>query len=109
MSLQAADVMLGDRVLLQRVDRGESETMGGILIPDQAQELGDCAEVIAVGAGAKNSDGSREPMETEPGELVMINRYAGTTYSKNGDTFLVVREQDILAKVIEGEPNVEAA
>ena len=48
-------------------------------------------------------------METEPGELVMINRHAGTSYSKNGDTFLVVREQDILAKLVEGEPNAEAA
>tara|TARA_R110000787_G_scaffold31886_3_gene84400 strand:- start:213 stop:512 length:300 start_codon:yes stop_codon:yes gene_type:complete len=87
-----------DRVLLRRIDTGSDETKGGIIIPDGSQELGDAAEVISVGPGAI-VDGERVAMELAKGDTVLINRFAGTELTADGDTYLVVRESDVLAKV----------
>lgn len=93
--------LIADRILVQRVDRGEKETPGGILIPDQAQELGDCAVVIAVGPGkrSENDPQLREPMDLSPGQVVIINRYSGTEFKTNGESYLVLRASDVLAVV----------
>lgn len=102
MAFNPTDVrLLDDRILVRRVDRGESITQGGIHIPDQAQELGDCAEVVAVGSGARDEDGNRIPLDTVPGDLVVINRYAGTEITVGDTTYLVLRDRDVLAKVEE--------
>lgn len=95
--------LLDDRILVRRIDRGVEETAGGIVIPDQAQELGDCAEVIAVGPGNRlESDPSqREPLDVAPGDEVIISRYAGTEISMGNSKYLVLRAQDVLATVVD--------
>ena len=91
--------LLDDRVLLERVDRGEKETDGGIVIPDSAVELGDCAVVLAVGPGVRNEDvpDIRDEMEVEVGQTVVIQRYAGMEVKIDGIDCLIVRDKDILA------------
>ena len=93
--------LLDNRVLLRRIDTGNDVTTGGIVIPDNSQELGDAAEVIRVGPGERDSENSelRVPVELEPGQTVLINRFAGTELTADGSTYLVVRESDVLAKV----------
>jgi chaperonin GroES len=99
--------LLDDRVLLQRVDRGETETQGGIMIPDNAVELGDCALVVAVGPGKRREDdlSKRDPCDVKPGQTVVIQRYAGAELKVNGVEHLIVRDADILA-IDEGVPVV---
>ena len=93
--------LLDDRVLLRRIDTGSEVTAGGIVIPDNSQELGDAAEVVRAGPGARDEidPDVRVPVDLEVGQTVLINRYAGTELTAGGSTYLVVREADILAKV----------
>jgi len=90
-----------DRVLLRRMDTESETTAGGIIIPDNAQEIGDAAEVMAVGPGEPigGKPGERDPMDVSVGDTVLINRHAGTEIEAGGLTYLVVREKDILARV----------
>ena len=100
--------LLDDRILVQRIDRGEHETQAGIIIPDPAVELGDCAKVIAVGPGSypKRSKRERERLNGSPreripvdfavGEIVVINRYAGTEITVNDQSYLILRAADVL-------------
>ena len=90
--------MLDDRILVRRIDRGEAVTKGGIHVPEQARELGDCAEIISVGKGKRNGDG-RDPMELTPGQTIIINRYAGTEVKVDGEDCLILRDPDVLATV----------
>jgi chaperonin GroES len=89
---------LGDRIIVQRIDTGEKETKGGLLIPDQAQELGDCAQVVSVGPG-KWDDGERVAVSLAAGDKIVINRYAGTEIKYDGDDMLILREDDVLATI----------
>jgi chaperonin GroES len=90
-----------DRVLLRRLSTETELTAGGIIIPDNAQETGDAAEVVAVGPGAQTEGkpGQHDPMDVSVGDTVLINKYAGTEVESGGSTYLVVREKDILARV----------
>jgi len=90
---------LHDRIIVKRIDTGERETKGGLVIPDQAQELGDCAEVVSVGPGKYTDNGDRESMELSVGDKVIINRYAGTDFKYNGEPVLILKEPDVLATV----------
>ena len=90
---------LHDRIIVKRIDTGEEETKGGLVIPEQARELGDCAEVVSVGPGKYSDNGDRETMDITVGDKVIINRYAGTDLKYNGDPMLILREPDILATV----------
>lgn len=89
-----------DRVLLRKLDTVQDETAGGVIIPDSAQEAGDSAEVVAVGPG-KRVEGSseREDMVLSIGNKVLINKFAGTELTCGSETFVMVREQDVLAIV----------
>jgi len=87
---------LHDRVLVQRVEQ-EEQTSGGIIIPDTAKEKPMEAEVIAVGDGPKNDDGSRKPLDVSAGQRVLIGKYAGSDITLDGQDYTILREQDILA------------
>ena len=94
---------LDDRIFVERIDRGEKETAGGLIIPDASQELGDCAEVVEIGPGKRQKDNpsQRDPIELTVGDTVIISRYAGTEFSVNGRSLLVIRADDVLATVDE--------
>ena len=89
---------LQDRVLVKRVDT-EEKTAGGILLPDSAKEKPQIGEVVAVGEGKRNDDGSRAAVDVKVGDKVLYSKYAGTDIKFGGDDYVLLSEKDILATV----------
>ena len=90
-------VPLGDRVVLQQLD-AEETTKSGIVLPGQAQEKPQQAEVIAVGPGGF-VDGKEVKMEVKVGDKVIYSKYAGTDVKLEDNEYVVVRQSDIVAIV----------
>ena len=89
---------LGDRVAIKRVEQ-EEMTKGGIIIPDTAKEKPVEAEVIAVGPGKVQKDGTVRPVEVKVGDHVLIGKWSGTEIKFDNTEHVIVREDDILAIV----------
>ena len=89
---------LRDNVLIKRLE-AKDRTAGGLILPDSAKDKPQEAEVIAVGPGRSNKDGSKVPMTVNIGDLVLFKKYSTTDVSLNGDDFLILKESDILAVV----------
>ena len=88
---------LHDRVLIKRVE--EKDTVkGGIIIPDTAKEKPQEGEVIAVGAG-KIEKGERVPMDVKAGDRILFGKYSGTEIKIEDQEYLILREEEILAKL----------
>jgi chaperonin GroES len=85
-------------VVIKPVKR-EEVSVGGIVLPDTAQEKPQEGEVVAVGPGRTADDGKRIAMETKPGDLVLYSKYAGSEIKDDGEDYLVLRESDILATI----------
>ena len=96
MSLNIAP--LRDRVLVRRLEEKEI-AKGGIIIPDTAKEKPQEAEVIAVGAGKLNEKGVRIPIDVKPGDRILFGKYTGNDIMIDDKEYLILREEDILAKV----------
>ena len=90
-------VPLGDRVVLKQLE-AEETTKSGIVLPGQAQEKPQQAEVIAVGPGGM-VDGKEVKMEVVVGNKVIYSKYAGTEVKLDGEEYIIVRQNDILAVV----------
>lgn len=91
-------IPLHDRVLLKRLE--EKETVkGGIIIPDTAKEKPQEAEVIAVGKGRVAEDGKVIPLDIKKGDKVLIGKFSGTEVTINDKEHIIVREEEILAKI----------
>ncbi|MDP1558794.1 MAG: co-chaperone GroES [Nitrosomonas sp.] len=91
---------LHDRVIVKRLEE-ERKTASGILIPDSAAEKPDQGEIIAVGKGKVNDDGTVRALEVKVGDRVLFGKYSGQTVKVEGDELLVMREEDIMG-VVEG-------
>jgi len=91
---------LHDRVLVKRIEQ-EEQVRGGIIIPDTAKEKPQEAEVVAVGPGKAQDDGNRSPMDVKKGDRILIGKYSGSEVKLDGEDFVILREDEILA-VIEG-------
>jgi chaperonin GroES len=89
---------LQDRVLIKRVAE-EEKTKGGIIIPDTAKEKPVEGEVLAVGAGRVQKDGSVRPLDVKKGDRVLFAKYGGTDVKLDGDDVMIMREDDILAVI----------
>ena len=89
---------LADRVLAKRLDEVEEQKVGGIIIPDTAKEKPQEAEIVAVGPG-RGEDGERIDLEVSVGDKVLIGKYSGTEVKIEGEEYLIMREDDILAVV----------
>ena len=89
---------LQDRVLIKRIEE-EEQVSGGIIIPDTAKEKPQEAEVVAVGPGKITDDGSRSPMDVEVGNKVLVGKYSGSDIKIDGEDYVIVREDEILAVV----------
>ena len=87
---------LYDRLIVQRVEE-EEKTKGGIIIPDTAKEKPIEGKVIAVGAGRITKDGTKMPLEIKKGDRVLYSKYAGTEIKMDGEEYLMMKEDDILA------------
>ena len=89
---------LADRVLVKRLDEEEEQKVGGIIIPDTAKEKPQEAEVVAVGPGSLD-DGKRIEPEVKAGDKVLIGKYSGTEVKIEGEDYLIIREDELLAIV----------
>lgn len=89
---------LHDRILVKRVE-AESQTPGGLFIPDNAKERPIEGLVVAVGDGARNKDGVRIPLDVKAGDRILFAKYSGTEVKSLGDDHMILREDDILAVV----------
>lgn len=90
-------VPLGDKVVLKQLV-AEETTKSGIVLPGQAKEKPQQAEVIAVGPGGV-VDGKEVTMQVKVGDKVIYSKYAGTEVKLNDDEFIVVKQNDIVAIV----------
>lgn len=87
---------LNDRVLIRRLEE-ENRSQGGIIIPDTAKEKPMKGQVVAAGPGVRQKDGSRRPMSVKEGDVVLFGKYAGTEVQLDGETHLLVREEEVFA------------
>jgi len=91
---------LHDRLIIQRLDEGEQK-VGGIIIPDSAREKPQQGKVIAAGNGKSKDDGTRTPLDVKAGDRILFGKYAGQEIKLDGEDYLIMREDEVLA-VIEG-------
>jgi chaperonin GroES len=90
---------LDDRVVVEPV-AAEAKTAGGIVLPDSAQERPQRGKVVAVGPGKLLDNGSRAELSVVVGDEVIYGKYGGTDIEVNGEDVKILRESDILAKVL---------
>ena len=90
---------LDDRVVVQPLD-AEEVTAGGIVLPDAAREKPQRGKVIAVGKGKLLDSGARGELSVSVGDEVIFGKYGGSEVEVNGEDFKILRESDILAKVV---------
>ena len=89
---------LADRILVKRLEEEDEQKVGGIIIPDTAKEKPQEAEVVAVGPG-RLENGERIALELKEGDKVLIGKYSGTEVKLEGEEYLIMREEDVLAVV----------
>lgn len=87
-------VPLHDRILLRRVEEAET-TRGGIVIPDTAKDKPQEGEVVAVGKGKINEEGTLLPLDVKKGDRVLFGKYAGSEVKIEGEEFLIIREEEV--------------
>jgi len=90
---------LGDRLIVEVLDE-EEMTVSGIVLPDTAKEKPQRGRVLAVGPGARDDNGEHVPMDLEEGDEIIFSKYGGTEIKLGTDEVLILRESDVLAKVV---------
>ena len=89
---------LHDRIIVQRLEEGEQK-IGGIIIPDSAKEKPQQGKVIAAGKGKVKDDGKRIALDVRAGDLILFGKYSGQEIKLEGDEFLIMREDEVLAVI----------
>ena len=91
---------LGDRLIVKALDE-EQTTASGLVLPDTAKEKPQKGKVIAVGDGRFDDEGEKRiPLDVAEGDEVLYSKYGGTEIKVEGEDLLVLRESDVLAKVV---------
>jgi chaperonin GroES len=90
---------LEDRVVIEQIE-AEEKTAGGIVLPDTAKEKPQRGKVLAVGPGKLLDNGSRAEIGLKEGDEVLFGKYSGTDIKVEGDEVKILRESDILAKIV---------
>ena len=91
---------LGDRLIVEVLEE-EELTVSGIVLPDTAKEKPQRGKVLAVGDGKWDEDGEKRiPLDVAEGDEVLYSKYGGTEVKVDGEDLLVLRESDVLAKVV---------
>ena len=90
---------LGDRIIVSVLEE-EATTASGIVLPDTAQEKPQRGKVLSVGPGSRDEDGKHIKMEVEKDDEIIFSKYGGTEIKVGGDEVLILRESDVLAKVV---------
>ena len=91
---------LGDRLIVEVLDE-ESTTASGIVLPDTAKEKPQRGRVLAVGPGPRDEDGEHVAMDVEEGDEIIFSKYGGTEIKVGTEDYLILRESDVLAKVVQ--------
>ena len=86
---------LQDRILVKRLEDSE-KTKGGIIIPDTAKEKPSEGEIMAVGPGALNSDGKRNPVDVKVGDKILFSKYSGDEVKIDGQDLIIIKEEDVI-------------
>ncbi len=94
-----AIIPLGDRIVVKPLEDESETTGGGIIIPDTAKEKPQEGEIVAVGPGKMLDSGERQKPAVAVGDKVLYGKYSGTEIKFGGEDLLIVREDDILAKL----------
>jgi chaperonin GroES len=89
---------LGDKILVKRVE-AESKTKSGIVLPDTAKEKPKQGVIEAVGSGRTLDNGERVALTVKKGDTVLFTSYAGNEVTVDGQEYLLMREEDILAVI----------
>jgi chaperonin GroES len=97
---------LGDRVIVEVLEE-EEVTYSGIVLPDTAKEKPQRGKVLATGPG-RYEDGKLVPLDVKDGDEIIFSKYGGTEVKDAGDEYLILRESDILAKVVTSKRKVAA-
>jgi chaperonin GroES len=87
---------LHDRIIVKRIEEGEQK-IGGIIIPDTAKEKPQQGKVIAVGGGKVKDDGTRVALDVKAGDTILFGKYSGQEIKLDGEEFLIMREEEVLA------------
>ena len=87
---------LHDRIVVKRLE-SESQTKGGIIIPDTAKEKPIEGRVVAVGNGKVLRDGKVRPLDIKVGDVVLFGKYSGNEVKYDGEEHVLLREDDVLA------------
>jgi chaperonin GroES len=90
---------LGDRLIVEVLDE-EEQTISGIVLPDTAKEKPQRGKVLAVGPGPRDEDGNPIKMDVEEGDEIIFSKYGGTEIRLGTEDVLILRESDVLAKVV---------
>jgi chaperonin GroES len=89
---------LHDRIIVDRIEDTEQQ-VGGIIIPDTAKEKPQQGKVIAAGNGTVKDDGSITPLDVKAGDTVLFGKYSGQEIKLDGEEFLIMREDEVLAVI----------
>ena len=89
---------LHDRLVVQRVEEEET-TAGGIIIPDSAKEKPQEGKIISAGKGKIRDDGGISALDVKPGDRVLFGKYSGTDVTLDGEDYVILREDDVLAVI----------
>jgi chaperonin GroES len=90
---------LGDRLIVEVLDEEET-TSSGIVLPDTAKEKPQRGRVLAVGPGSRDDNGNFVPMDVAEGDEIVFSKYGGTEIRLGSDQALILRESDVLAKLV---------
>jgi chaperonin GroES len=86
---------LHDRILIKRIEESE-KSKGGIIIPDTAKEKPSEGQVVAVGPGAINKDGKRNPIDVKEGDKILFSKYSGDEVKIDGQDLIIIKEEDVI-------------
>ena len=89
---------LADRIVVKRLE-AQDKTKSGLVLPDSAKEKPQEGKVISVGTGRLLDDGTIKSLEIKSGDRVLYGKYSGTEVSLEGEEYLILREEDVLAVV----------
>ena len=89
---------LQDRIIVQRVSAAEQKA-GSIIIPDSAKEKPQQAKVVAVGNGKRQENGEVIALDVKAGDTILVGKYAGHEVSIDGEDYVILREDEVLAVI----------
>jgi chaperonin GroES len=89
---------LQDRIIVQRVSAAEQKA-GSIIIPDSAKEKPQQAKVVAVGNGKRQENGEVLALDVKAGDTILVGKYAGHEVSIDGEDYVILREDEVLAVI----------